>query len=160
MTGFRTIRVSIGPAPANSRISAQRTRKEGVKREPFTPDNTCGSGNDDRAEILQNRAFQVEANGFGGQMMQIRIEGAKESSWEGSLDYGSVARFVLSGDLIFKGATEATNHMGSSCVQQDDQDRDIDLVFQFHWERPNLGRRYTDDGMPEEILTGLRPVGA
>ena len=92
--------------------------------------------------------------------MQICIDGTKERSWEGSLDYGSVARFVLSGDLIFKGATEATNHMGSSCVRQDDQDRDIDLVFQFHWERPNLGRRYTDDGMPEEILTGLLPVRA
>ena len=89
-----------------------------------------------------------------------RIDGNKERSWEGSLDYGSVARFVLSGDLIFKGATEATKHMGSNCVQQDSRDRDTDLVFQFHWEHTNLGRGDTDDGIPQEILTGLLPVRA
>ncbi len=90
--------------------------------------------------------------------MQIRIDGAKERSWEGSLDYGSVERFVLSGDLISKGATETNKHMRSNCVQQDNQDRDIDLVFQFQWEHTNLGGRCTDDGMPEEILAGLQPV--
>ena len=90
--------------------------------------------------------------------MQICIDGAKERSWEGSLDYCSVARFVLSGDLIFKGATETTKHMRSNCVQQDNQDRDVDLVFQFHWDHTNLGRRCTDDGIPEEILAGLHPV--
>ena len=92
--------------------------------------------------------------------MQIRIDGAKERSWEGSLDFRSVARFVLSGDLIFKGATETAKHMRSNCVQEDNQDGDIDLVFQFHWDHTNLSHRCTDDGMPEEILAGLRPVRA
>ena len=144
-------------APANSHISAQRTRKEGVNIQAPSLDNNCESRNDDRAEILQDGTFQVQADCFRG---QISIDDTEERSWEGSLDYGSVVRFVLSGDLIFRGATETAKHMVSNCGQQDDQDRDIDLVFQFHWERPNLGRRYTDDCMPEEILTGLLPVRA
>ena len=147
-------------APANSPNSAQRTRKEGVNIQAPSLDNNCESRNDDRAEILQDGTFQVQADCFRGQIMQIRIDDTEERSWEGSLDYGSVVRFVLSGDLIFKGATETTKHTVSNCGQQDNQDRDIDLVFQFHWENSNLGRRDTDDGMPEEILTGLLPVRA